>query len=403
LLRRHIAAYAEQMRFEKTVLQVVPELDAGGAERSTVEIAAAIIAAGGRALVASRGGRLERELEALGAEFFPMPVHAKNPLTIARNALRLAQIAGAQKVDILHARSRAPGWSAFIAARRAGIAYVATYHGAYSSNSPLKKFYNSSMARADLVIANSAYTASEVRRLYRVGDDRLVAIARGADLLRFDPAAVSAARIAEAGRAFGAAPEDFVILAPARLTAWKGQAVAVEAFGKLLAASGETDHFRLVLAGDQQGREDYRRSLQGKVDALGIDRKVRIIGHFEDMPAAYRRADIVVAPTTRPEAFGRVAVEAGAMERPVIASSIGGHIETVVDGETGLLTPPGDVDSVVSALMRLCGNPGLRQAMGAAARRRVASSYSVAAMQLATIEAYSSLLARRRAISSGRA
>lgn len=391
------------MRFEKTVLQVVPELDAGGAERSTVEIAAAIVAAGGRALVASRGGRLERELAAAGAELRPLPVHSKNPAVIFSNANELARIVAREKVDILHARSRAPGWSALIAARRAGIAYVATYHGAYSAGSPLKRLYNSSMARADLVIANSSYTAGEVRRLYGVGSDRLVPISRGADLGRFNPAAIPRERIAAAEAAFGVGPSEFVILAPARLTPWKGQSVAIEAFGAAIGATGETDHFRLVLAGDWQGRDDYRRYLQGKVDALELDRKVRMIGHFDDMPAAYRRAAIVLAPTTRPEAFGRVAVEAGAMERPVIASALGGHLETILDGETGFLTRPGDVAAVSEAIVKLSVDGDKRLAMGSAARRHVAREFSVAAMQAATLSAYSSLLSRREAAGLGRA
>ena len=391
------------MRFEQTVLQVVPELEAGGAERSTVEIAAAIVDAGGRALVASRGGRLEKDLATVGAEFLRLPAHSKNPMVVAANASRLARIVGERKVDILHARSRAPGWSALLAARLSGVAYAATYHGAYSANSPLKRLYNSSMARADLVIANSAYTAGEIRRVYGFAEARLVAIPRGADLRRFDPAAVSADRIAAAERAFGAAPDDLVILVPARLTAWKGQGDAILAFSRLVMATGEAARFRLVLAGDSQGREDYRRSLQGKVDALGIESRVRIIGHFDDMPAAFRRAAVVLAPTTRPEAFGRVAVEAGAMERPVIASAIGGHLETVVDGETGVLTPPGDVDALAGALLRLCAGSALRSDMGVAARRRVAQHFSVAAMQNATLAAYSSLLERRKASGSGQA
>jgi len=389
------------MRFEHTVLQVVPELDAGGAERTAVEIAAAIVAAGGRALVASRGGRMEGALKAVGGEFIAMPAHAKNPATIWANAGRLAAIMRAERCALIHARSRAPGWSALIAARRVGAPCVATYHGAYEAGSPWKRLYNSSMARADLVIANSAFTGESIRRTYPQAAGRLVVIPRGADLARFDPARIGPERRTAIERAWGIAPEDLVVLAPGRLTAWKGQATAIEAFGRV-AATGEIPGLRLVLAGDDQGRTGYRARLEGLVKELGIDRMVRIVGHCDDMPAALDRAAAVLAPTSRPEAFGRVVAEAGAMRRPAIASALGGHLETIDDGKTGLLVPPEDPRALADALARLLADAPRREKMGAAARARIERDFSVAKMQEATLAAYARLLAARRIADKGR-
>ena len=139
------------MRFEKTVLQVIPALAGGGAEQTTVEMTAAIVAAGGRALVATSGGRLTASAAKAGGQVFILPVASKNPLTIIANRFRLARLIRAERVDIIHARSRAPAWSALLAARAAGIPFVTTYHGAYRASTGPKRFYNSIMARGDLV------------------------------------------------------------------------------------------------------------------------------------------------------------------------------------------------------------------------------------------------------------
>ncbi|MEL7489034.1 MAG: glycosyltransferase, partial [Pseudomonadota bacterium] len=321
------------MPFAGTVLQVVPELDAGGAERTTVEIAAAVIAAGGRALVASRGGRLAAEIERLGGEVTPMPVHSKNPSTILANARRLEALARANNVDIIHVRSRAPAWSALFAARRAGAPLVATHHGAYGAKTPWKRLYNSGLTRADLVIANSEFTADAVRRTYPRRADRVVVIPRGADTDVFDPAAVSPERVSALARAWNASASEgaFRILAPGRFTSWKGQEDVVDAIALLagnsseradspLPDAGQRRNFELVFCGDSQGRRSYTESIERRIEERGVGAMVNIAGHCSDMPAAYAWADLVLSPSRRPEAFGRVAAEAGAMETLVIAA-----------------------------------------------------------------------------------
>lgn len=382
--------------FSKTVLQVVPALDAGGAERTTVEIAFAIVQAGGRALVASRGGRLEGEIIESGGKVFHMPAHSKNPLTIAANRGRLIKLIRGERVDIVHVRSRAPAWSALWAARAAKVPLVATYHGAYEAKSALKRLYNSAMVRADLVIANSAFTASAIRAQYEVDASRLIVIPRGADLQRFDPASVSGQRVAAIAQNWGVNPEEGALrlLLPARLTPWKGHDTAIEAISRLAGGArgggtGQRRKLQLIFAGDAQGRDDFASGLRRDIETRGVRDLIQLVGHCTDMAAAYAWSDAVLAPSTRPEAFGRVAAEAGAMGKPVIASDHGGAREVVVDGETGFLTPPGDVAALADAIEAIAVmTPPSRHAMGTRARERIASAFSIEAMQCATLDAY---------------
>lgn len=390
--------------FRGTVLQIVPELESGGAERSTVEIAEAIVGAGGRAIVASRGGRLEAELERIGARLVRIPAHSKNPAVILANAGRLARLIEAEGVDLVHVRSRAPAWSALLAARRTGRPLVSTYHGAYEAKGKLKRLYNSSMVRADRIIANSAFTAKSIRAQYKIGAKCLRIIPRGADLERFRPADVAPERIRRLAEAWGVPdrPEALRLLLPARLTFWKGQDVAIAAVGRLADAArspsgtGQRPGLQLVLAGDSQGSGDFERSLRRAVEDRGVRDMVYFVGHCADMPAAYSWADAVLTPATLPEAFGRVAVEAGAMGRPAVASDIGGQRETIIDGRTGFLTPPGDAVAIADAIEALAaaGCEG-RAAMGAAARAHVAERFSTEAMRRATLEVYRELVGGR--------
>lgn len=391
-------AILSPMAFEKNVLQVIPALDSGGAERTTVEMAKAIIAAGGKAMVATAGGRMCAEVERVGGRVLLLPVDSKNPLTILANGGRLADLVRREQVDLLHARSRAPAWSALFAARRTGAAFVTTYHGAYRAASPVKRYVNSVMAKGDLVIANSEFTATAIRAAYPVGD-RLKVIPRGADLFEFNPLAISGDRIRALRTHWGLEESGsaLVLLLPGRLTDWKGHDVAIGAIAAVRAAvAGVSPSFQLIFAGDEQGRGDYAGSLMRRVNELGLQQMIRWVGHCDDMPAAYALADVALAPSTRPEAFGRIAVEAGAMAKVVVASNHGGARETIVDGETGLLVEPGSADALAGAFLKASalGQEG-RRAMGEKARARIAAHYSTQAMTAATLVAYQDLLARR--------
>lgn len=377
-----------------TLLQVIPELETGGAEQTTLDVAAAVVRAGGRALVASRGGRMAARLAEVGGELIPMPVQSKNPLTMMANALRLAELIRRERVGVVHARSRAPAFSALWAARRTGVPFVATYHGVYNANSSLKRWWNAVMARGDVIIANSDYTRAHVIAEHGVDTGKVVAIPRGVDLARFDPAAIGPARVATVRERWGLAPDErrTVVLLAGRLTRWKGQALLIEA-ARRLKASGRDD-FVVVLAGDDQGRAEYRAELEGAMSEADLGGHVRIVGHEDDMPAAYLAADVAAAPSLEPEAFGRTAVEPQAMGRPVLAANHGGATETVDDGQTGWLVAPGDAEAWAAALRAaLEMTPEQRAAMGAAGRCRVERLFSVDAMTDATLEVYARVLA----------
>lgn len=383
-----------------TILQIIPRLDTGGAERSAVEIAQAVVRAGGRALVlAEPGGRLAPEATAAGAEVLPFPAAAKNPFRMLANAHAIARLIALERVDLIHARSRAPAWSALLAARRTGVPFVTTYHGAYAETNPVKRAYNSVMARGDVVIANSRYTAELIAGRYGTPRQRLEVIHRGIDSRQFDPGRVTPERVAALRAHWGVDPTARVILQAARLTAWKGQVVLIDAAARLN-ASAPNGNWVVVLAGDAQGRDAYRQSLRTRVAQACLEPQVRLAGHVEDIAAAYLAAHVTVVASTEPEAFGRTAIEAAAMRCPVIATSIGAPPETVLaepavgkDATTGWLVPAGDAEALAERLATaLALDPAGRSAMGGRACAHVLAHFTVEAMQRRTLAVYDRLL-----------
>ncbi len=372
-----------------TVLQVIPNLEAGGAERTTIEIAEALTQAGHRGLVASVGGRLEGELAAAGGVLLRVPLASINPLTLWANRGALLTIIRREGVDIVHARSRAPAWSALWAARAAKIPFVTTYHGAYNARNALKRWYNAVMARGDVVIANSHFIADHIRREHAFAADRITVIPRGVDVAAFRPDAVSVERIAAQRVAWDLAADDPrpVILMPGRLTRWKGQEIAIDALAALKARGGPAAV--LVMPGDHQGRHDYVAGLHKRIAAAGLRDSVRLPGHCSDMPAAFRAADVVVSASIEPEAFGRVAAEAQCAQRLVIASDHGGARETVDPDVGGWRVPPGDPEALAQALAGFFAlEPTRRAALEAAVAARARAVYATAALQRDTLAVY---------------
>lgn len=383
-----------------TILQVIPELDAGGAELSTVEVAAAISRAGGRALVlAEPGGRLADDVEAAGGELVPFSAASKNPLRLLWNAASLIRLSAAEGVHLIHARSRAPAWSALIAARRARLPFVTTYHGAYNETNALKRAYNSVMARGDVVIANSVYTAQLIVDRYGTPPERITVIHRGVDAGSFDPARVGAERVAALRASWRVGTGAPIILQAARLTRWKGQGVLIDAIARLH-TRGALRGAVLVLAGDAQGRDAYEAELRAQATQLGLESRVRFAGHVKDMPAAFAAAQVAVIGSVEPEAFGRTAIEAAAVACPVIATNIGAPPETVLtqpavaaQEKTGWLVPPNNPELMAAALAEaLTLPPHDRAAMGERARRHVLANFSMESLQRRTLAVYDRLL-----------
>ncbi len=386
----------------RTILQIVPDLEAGGVERTTVDIAAALAAAGARALVATTGGRLVPELQAKGGIFVPFPAAAKNPLVMLANVRRLQRLCREEGVEVLHARSRAPAWSALAAARGLGLPFVTTYHGAYAGRSAAKVLYNSVMARGDVVIANSHYTADLIARNHPFARDHVRVIHRGTDLRAFSPRAVEPERVERLRTAWGVDPDKRIVLLAARLTGWKGQSVLVEATRRLVDA-GHGD-IAVVLAGDPQGREGFVRDLDALIARLGLQDVVKRVGHCSDMPAAFLAAALVTVPSTEPEAFGRSAVEAQAMGAPVVVTDHGAVPETVLappqvhaSARTGWRVPPGDVAALADAMAAaLAMGASARDALAGRARAHVEQHFSLDHMITETLDVYAALLARSR-------
>ena len=376
-------------RRRPVILQIVPRLDIGGAERGTVDIARAVVEAGGTALVVSEGGTLETELLRAKARHIVLPVASKSPYTIQRNIGRLVDLIRAEDVDLVHVRSRAPAWSALSAARRTGRPFVTTFHAPYNAGGSLKRRYNSIMARGDRVIAISEFIARHVRETYGVGEDRLRRIHRGVDIVGLDPSAVSSERVASLAARWNLPDGVPVVMLPGRLARWKGQHVMIEAMAQL----GRQDVVCL-LVGVGAGHEGLRRELEQDIAARGLQGRVVPIDGCQDMAAAYRLADVVVSASTDPEGFGRIAVEAQAMGVPVVATNHGAALETVEAGVTGWLVPPGDPLALAQAVgAALDLDEEARVRLAAIARARVVEHFSRARMCAATLAVYRELLA----------
>ncbi len=368
-----------------SVLQVLPALDAGGVERTTLEVADALVQAGHEAHVVSGGGRMVPELLGLGAKHYTMNVGSKRLLTFPWRVAALRRLIHLTGADIVHARSRAPAWAAWRAAIAENVPFVTTYHGIYNEGFPGKRRYNSIMARGDIVIANSVFTAEHIQTTHKTPESRIITIPRGVDMDVFDPAKVSAEDALQRRRSWRVPDEATLVLLPGRLTGWKGGEVAIKALADL----PETYH--LVLLGDAQGRDGFIATLESLATTLGVADRVHKPGHDTDMPTAYRAADIVICPSTDPEAFGRTAAEAQAMERPVVASAHGGALSVIADKTTGLLVPPENVSALVQAIKIARELPEV----GAIGRARIEDQFSKRALQTATLRVYSDLIRQK--------
>ena len=369
------------------ILQVLPSLHTGGVERGAVEMAEAVARAGGTALVASAGGRMVPLLARAGAQHVLLPLATKNPALMLRNAHRLRRLIRTAGVDLVHARSRAPAWSALLAARRAGVPFVTTFHGAYGEELPGKRLYNSVMARGDRVIAISRFVAGLVRERHGVGPDRLRVVPRGVDTATFDPAAIGTGRIVRLAEAWRLPDGVPTVLLPGRLTRWKGQHVLLDAMALI-----DRHDAMCVLVGPPQSRR-YVADLHAQAARLGLADRLRFAGDCDDMPAALMLADAVVHASTRPEAFGRTVVEAQAMGRPVVASDAGGAVETVRQDVTGWRVPPGDAVALASVLNHMLALPTDERLLHAKrTRAAVLDTFTTRAMQDATLGVYRELL-----------
>ena len=376
-----------------TIVQILPAMVRGGVERGTVEMTDAIQKHGGRAIVISRGGPMVRHLDRLGATHYQLDVHTKNPFRWPQVRSRLKAILSRENANLVHVRSRVPAWIALPAAVALGIATVSTVHGRFNTLSALKRIYNRKLLKTDHVIAISNYVKDLITRQYVGVEERLTVVHRGVDIDLFNPDNVNQTRIVNFVEGL-AIPEDVpVIMLPARATKWKGHQILLQALAKI-----KDRAFICLMIGAGDGKPAFVSKLVRYGQQLGLEGRFRLTPLVDDMPAALMVADVVAMPSITPEPFGRVALEAQAMGRPVVAFDHGGATESIRHDETGWLAIPGDVDSLAVALQAALDlTPRKRKTLATTARQYIEANFSTETMCRQTMKIYRRVLDRAAA------
>lgn len=370
------------------VMQIIPSLGAGGAEQGCIDVAAELVKSGAKSIVVAHGGHRIPEILRGGSIHIDLPVHSKNPFVMWRNISRLRKIIKDHDVDIVHARSRAPAWSAWKSVEGTKARFMTTCHAPFNISGDVKKFYNSSIARGERVIAISNYVREYLLKNYEIEDRNIRVIHRGVAIEKFHPNAVAPTHLIKLTQEWRVPDGCTIIMMPGRLTRWKGHHILVDAMAKL-----KRDDVFCVMIGDDQGRTEYRAEVENAIREKGLEGRVRIIGHCSDMPAAYMLANVVVSASTDPEGFGRVPIEAQAMGRPIIATNHGGAMETILPGYTGWLVPPGDADALANAMEEALNmHSEQRSFMATHAMMHVAEHFTRGRMVDETMNVYAELL-----------
>ena len=377
------------------VLQVIPKLGYGGAETGCYDLAHYLPENDCGSYIVTSGGELLKFIDKKKVKIIKLPVHSKNPLIIFINFLALICVILINNISIVHARSRAPAWSCLLAAKITGRKFVSTFHGTYNFNSKIKKFYNSVMVRSDLIIAGSNFIFSHIKENYTKYLDakkKLLVIFRGINVDYFDPTSKLDSDEKKLLKEWQIEKDKKIILLPGRLTGWKGQEVFIEAVNLVNIELGYEAFFAVILGSDQ-GRDLYKKKLIRLTEQHRLVNQVKFIDHCKDMALAYKVSDIVVSASIEPEAFGRVAVEAQSMERPIIASNIGGSNETIIDEKTGFLFESNNAKSLsIKILKVLSMDEASLQSIGKEGRKNIIQKFNVEKMCFSTYSEYKRLL-----------
>ena len=374
------------------VLQVLPEMNHGGVEMGTVEIASGMVEQGIENYVASAGGRMVYDLQKLKVKHFELPLKTKNIFKMWWNAKKLAKIIKENNINIVHARSRAPAWSAYWAAKKTGAVFLTTYHGTYGLGPlKIKKFYNRVMTYGKLVIAISEHIKKHIIKEYNVPEDKIRLVHRCVNLDNFSPEKVSKERIIKTIQDFNIPESSPVISLIGRVTPWKGQALLIEALTKV-----KNSDFYCLIVGSDQGRTAFSNKLKEMVKKYGLESKVQFIDHSFDIPALLMVSNVVLSTAVEPEAFGRAAIEGQAMGKIVIASNIGGSLENTIDGVTGKLFESGNVDELAASIdWALSLSDEEKNKIGAAAIKNVKEHFTKEIMCAKTIAVYNELMSMK--------
>ena len=384
------------MKKKIKVLQVIPRLDYGGAETGCYDLAHFLPERGWKSFIATSGGELIKYIDKKKVTVFKLPVHSKNPVLILLNTIILFFIIIIYNIDIVHARSRAPAWSCYLAAKLSLRKFATTFHGTYNFSNKIKKFYNSIMVRSDLVIAGSNFIFSHINENYSQfflkNKRKLLVIFRGINTNYFNPQKILPIKLDKFSKQNNIDRNKFIILMPGRLTAWKGQKIFIEAI-KLLSEKNEIPSFEAIILGGDQGRNVYRKQLLVLVQQYRLGKIIKFIDSWKEMPVAYGVANLVCSCSIEPEAFGRVSVEAQSMQIPIIASDIGGSKETIVKEKTGYLfknKDPKDLADTIIMIMQKDYNS--LKSIGLEGRKNVLKRFDVDKMCQSTFTEYKKLI-----------
>ncbi len=380
------------------VLQVIPKLGYGGAETGCYDLAHYLSENNCASYIVTSGGELTKYINKKKVKLIRLPVHTKNPILMIINSLILIVIILFLNISIIHARSRAPAWSCLLAAKITRRKFVTTFHGTYNFSNKLKKFYNSVMVRSDLIIAGSNFIFSHINQNYPSflkSEKKFLVIFRGINTEYFDPKKIKYSdeiKLIKNWKLKNENEEKKIILLPGRLTPWKGQEMFIEALNKFKSKNPEKN-FKAIILGSDQGRKIYKKKLQRLVEQYRLNNDIIFVDSFKLMPLAYKISDIVISSSIEPEAFGRVSVESQSMEKPIIASDIGGSKETIINEKTGFLFEAGNSTKLSDKIQEILSLSELTlRGIGAEGRKNVIKKFNVEKMCFSTYSEYKKLL-----------
>ena len=384
------------MKKKIKVLQVIPTLGYGGAETGCYDLGHFLSEKDCDSYIATSGGELLKFVKKEKVKVFKLPVHSKNPILILFNAIMISLIILFYNINIVHARSRAPAWSCLIATKFTMRKFVTTFHGTYNFNNRIKKFYNSVMVRAELIIAGSNFIFSHINENY--GDffqnnkRKLLVIFRGINTNYFNSQKILPSKTIKFAKNYGIDRNKFIILMPGRLTSWKGQKIFIEAL-RLLTEQENLQAFEGIILGNEQGRNVYKKQLISLVEKNRLNKIIKFIDHCEEMPIAYSVANLVCSCSSEPEAFGRISVEAQSMGLPIVASDIGGSTETIVKNKTGFLFKSGDSRALADTIIMVMNRDyNSLKSIGFEGRKNILKKFDVDKMCHTTFTEYKKLI-----------
>ena len=377
------------------VLQVIPKLGYGGAETGCFDIAHYLFENNCSSFLITNGGPLTKFINKKKVKYIRLPVNSKNPIIMLLNTILISVIVFFYNIDIIHARSRAPAWSCFLASKITRKKFVTTFHGTYNFKSKIKKFYNSVMLRSDLVIAGSNFIFSHIKENYNEylnNSKKFLVIFRGINIDYFDASTTFTEDEDKLFKSWNLEVEKKTILLPGRITEWKGHEMFIEAMNKINIQLGHKS-FKAVILGSDQGRDLYKKKLIRLVEQYRMNDQIKFVDHCENMPLAYKISDLIVSTSIEPEAFGRIAVEAQSMEKPIIASNLGGSKETIVNNKTGILFDAGDSDDLSKKIIEFFNfDKSTIEQMGKEGRKNVSAKFNVEKMCFSTYSEYKKLI-----------